>query len=146
MPSGRPRGDRQYPPHHEEDRQVCSLHRTLSAVENTAHNSQYQPTPPPHLGSAEIGRHEHGQVGTDKFVPGSRLLAGGSWRNPMTLEDITHRLVTDGIAQIGQCPHDTVVAPRAILSGHPHHEVFERLVNGGTSWSLALWGGVTLLG
>ena len=63
----------------------------------------------------------------------------------MALEDIADRLVTDRIAQVGQRTHDAVIPPRAILAGHPHHQVFDLLVNAGTPNRLVWLGGVTFL-
>src|SRR5262249_7312187 len=69
------------------------------------------------------------------------------WRggNAVTLEDIPDRLVTDGIAQVGQSTHNAIIAPGAILAGHPHHEVFDLLVHARTADSLMHLGRLTLL-
>ena len=64
----------------------------------------------------------------------------------MAFEDVAHRLVADRIAQVGQGTHDAVIAPRAILAGHAHHQGLQLLVDAGTSQRLARLGAVTLLG
>ena len=45
----------------------------------------------------------------------------------MALEDIADGLVADRIAQVAQSAHNPVIAPRAVLSGHPHHQAFDLL-------------------
>src|SRR5712691_6156543 len=81
----------------------------------------------------------------DELPPRHGLLPlRGRW-DAVVFENVPYRLVTDGIAQIDQRPHDAVVAPRAILSGHPYHQGFERLVNPRTAnWPVWL-GGVNQL-
>ena len=64
----------------------------------------------------------------------------------MALEDVAHRLVTDGVAQVGQGADDPVIAPGAILLGHAHDQGLQLLVDRGATRSLALLGAVKLLG
>src|SRR5215471_8948347 len=68
----------------------------------------------------------------DELPPRHGLLALGSRWDAMAFEDVADRLVADRIAQVGQGPHDAVIAPRAILPGHPHHHIFDLLVNART--------------
>jgi hypothetical protein len=81
----------------------------------------------------------------NELVPGHGLFAFGGRRNPMVLEDVTHRLVTDRIAQMRQRISDTILAPGATLLGHANDQGFERLVDLGASWDLALSGAIKLL-
>src|SRR4029453_592224 len=88
---------------------------------------RHQPTPCPHFGGEEVGGHEHIHMCADKLLPGRRLLTlWGRW-NAAALEDIAHRLITDRVAQMGQSAGNTVIAPGAILLGHPHDESFQLL-------------------
>jgi hypothetical protein len=57
----------------------------------------------------------------DKLPPGHGLLAFGSWRDAMALEDIADRLIAQGIAKILDGSDNTVIAPRAVLAGHPYY-------------------------
>ena len=63
----------------------------------------------------------------------------------MALEDVAHRLVTDGIAQVGQSPYNPVIAPRAVLPGHPYHKGFDLFVDAGATNRRARRRGVNLL-
>jgi hypothetical protein len=63
----------------------------------------------------------------------------------MTLEAIPHGLVTDGIAQVGQSPYNPVIAPRAVLPGHPYHKGFDLFVDAGATNRRARRRGVNLL-
>jgi hypothetical protein len=51
----------------------------------------------------------------------------------MAFQDVADRWGTDGVPEIGEGSDDPVIAPRAVLAGHAHHEIFQRLVNAGTS-------------
>jgi hypothetical protein len=64
----------------------------------------------------------------------------------MAFQNVSHRLVTDAIAQIGQGTHNAVIPPRLVLAGHAYHEGLELLSNAGTSNRRARLAGVTLLG
>src|SRR5215475_5266666 len=76
----------------------------------------------------------------DELPPSHGLLALGSRWDAMAFEDVADRLITDCIAQVAKSTHDAVIAPRAILSGHPHHKVFQLLGNAGTSDCMRLRG------
>jgi hypothetical protein len=101
--------------------------------------------PTPHFTSKEVGGSQHIQVATAKLPPGHGLPP--FWRGgyAVTLEDIPHRLVTDGIAQVGQSTHNAIIAPGAIRARHPHHEVFDLFVNARTADRLMNLGTITLL-
>jgi hypothetical protein len=107
---------------------------------------RHEPAQRPDLSGEEVGRHEDVHVRPDELLPGGRGLALWRWRNAMALEDVAHGLVTDRRAQVGQDPHDAIVAPRAIFLRQAHHQRLQLRVNRGTSWGLALLGAVTLLG
>src|SRR6266446_9832348 len=82
----------------------------------------------------------------DKLLPrGGRLALWRRW-DAMALEDVAHGLVTDRRAQVGQGPHDAIVAPRAIFLRQAHHQGLQLLGNRGSSWGLALWRAIAFLG
>ena len=56
----------------------------------------------------------------------------------MAFQDVPHRLVADTIAQIAEGAHNAVIPPRAVLSCHADHKVFQLLGNAGTSDRLTL--------
>src|SRR5919109_3461459 len=64
----------------------------------------------------------------------------------MALEDVPHSLITDFIAQMGQGPGNTIIAPRAILLGHADNQRLQRLVDLWASWSLPVLGAIKLPG
>src|SRR6266446_8985970 len=82
----------------------------------------------------------------DEFFPRRRFLALRSWCNPMAFEDVPHGLVTHGVPEVGQGPHDAIVAPGTILLRHAYHQRLQLLVDRGAPWGRALLGTVTLLG
>ena len=45
----------------------------------------------------------------------------------MALQNVPHRLITDRIAQVGESPYDAIIAPRTVLAGYPHHQIFNFL-------------------
>ena len=63
----------------------------------------------------------------------------------MALQNVTHRLVTDGQAQVSQGSDNTVVAPGAIFSRHAHHQSLQFLADRGAPWGRALLGAIKLL-
>jgi hypothetical protein len=83
---------------------------------------------------------------TDEFLPSRGCLADGGRRDTVALQDVPHGLVADTIAQVRQSADDAVIPPRAVLSGHPHHEVFDLLVDARAANGLVELGTITLLG
>jgi hypothetical protein len=51
----------------------------------------------------------------------------------VAFEHIADRLVADAIAQIGHGTGNAIIAPRAILAGHPHYHILDLLTDAGTS-------------
>src|SRR3989441_12946276 len=52
----------------------------------------------------------------------------------MALENVPHRLITDGVSQVGEGPHDPVVAPRTIFLGHADNQGLQISGNFWTAW------------
>src|SRR5712691_241143 len=107
---------------------------------------RHQPTQRPDLGGEEVGRDEDVEMRADELLPRRGGLA--LWRRgeTMTLQDVAHGLITDGVAQIGQCPHNAIVAPRTVLVRHANDQRLQLLVNGGSPWALPVFGAIKLLG
>src|SRR6266571_8486152 len=80
----------------------------------------------------------------DDLAPCHGLLALRRGWEAVTLENVAHRLIAERIAEIGQGTHDAVIAPRAVLPGHPHHQVFNLWVNAGTAGRWTGLGTITL--
>ncbi|TMQ34552.1 MAG: hypothetical protein E6K70_07020 [Planctomycetota bacterium] len=51
----------------------------------------------------------------------------------MTLEDVADRLIAHGIAEMLGGSDKAVIAPRAVLAGHPYHHILDLLGNGGAA-------------
>src|SRR5262252_2832937 len=83
---------------------------------------------------------------TDEFLPRRGGLAHGGRRDTVAFQDVPHRLVADTIAQVRQSADDAVIPPRAVLAGHPHHEVCDLLVDARAANGLVELGTITLLG
>jgi len=66
--------------------------------------------PTPYYTGKEVGGSQHIQVETDILPPGHGLLPFWRVGNAVTLENIPYRLVTDGIAQVGQSTHIAIIA------------------------------------
>jgi hypothetical protein len=66
---------------------------------------------------------------TDELPPRHGRFAFRGWWNTVPFQDVAHRLVANMIAQVRQGTHNAIIAPRTILSGHPHHEVFDLFHN-----------------
>jgi hypothetical protein len=64
----------------------------------------------------------------------------------VVLQDVPYSLITNTIAQMRQGPRDRIIAPAAIFLRHTDDQVFQRLINPGSSQRLALLGAVELLG
>jgi len=73
----------------------------------------------------EVRRQQAIEMATDELMPGGGLLPLWRWWNAMLLEDISHALVAERVSQVGQSSHNTVIAPGAVLAGHPHHQGFD---------------------
>src|SRR5262249_43361752 len=85
-------------------------------------------------------------MATDELMPGGGLPPLWRWWNAMLLEDIAHALVAERVSQVGQCSHNTVIAPGAVLAGHPHHQGFDLFGDARTANGLVELGTITLLG
>ena len=90
---------------------------------------RHEPCGGPHLRGEEICGDEDSHMRAEKLRPRGGRLALGSWRDAMALQDIAHRLVTDGVPEVGEGPHDPIVAPRAIFLRQAHHQGLQLLVN-----------------
>src|SRR5262245_44960435 len=64
----------------------------------------------------------------------------------MMLEDIPYALAAERVSQIGQGPHDAVIAPGAVLAGHPYHQIFDLFGDARTANGLGALDTITLLG
>jgi len=115
-----------------------------TAVEETEEGRHREPTPAPHLTGEEVRSQQDIEMETDELSPRHGRFALRGWWDAVPFQDVAHRLVADAIAQVGQAPHNAVIAPRTILSGHPHHEVFDLFRNARTANRLRGLGTIAL--
>ena len=114
-------------------------------VDATEERGNHEPKPTPQLTGEAVRRQQDIEVETDELVPrGGRLPLWGWW-NAMLLEDIPYALVAERVSQIGQGSHDAVIAPGAVLAGHPHHQVFDLFSDARTANGLGELNTITLL-
>ena len=82
-------------------------------------------SPGEHFHSEEVGPCQDGHVGSDEILPGSMLAPLGCRLDPVATQDVAHRLIGDGMAEIGQGSNEAVVSPTGVLPGEAHNERFQ---------------------
>jgi hypothetical protein len=125
-------------------RHIHGIDLATTAVEETEEGRDREPTPAPHLTGEEVRSQQDIEMETDELPPRHGRFALRGWWDAVTFQDVAHRLVADAIAQVGQGPHNAVIPPRTILSGHPHHEVFNLSLNARTANRLRGLGTIAL--
>jgi hypothetical protein len=66
---------------------------------------------------AKVGAGKHGQVGGNEIPPSGFLAPFGRRRDPISAKDVPHRLIRDGMAEIGQRSDNSVISPPGVPSG-----------------------------
>src|SRR5215469_1811006 len=82
-------------------------------------------SPGEHFDGEEVGTCQDSHVGSDEFLPGGILAPPGCRLDPVATQDVTHRLIGNHVAEIGQGSNDAVVSPAGILSGKTDNERFQ---------------------
>src|SRR4051812_9986419 len=90
-----------------------------------------QTSPGKHLHCEEVGTCQYGHVGSNEILPGSLLAARGRRRDPVSAKNVSHRLIGNGMAEIGQGSDNAVVSPTGVRSGETDNQ---RLHLGGHRW------------
>src|SRR5215472_8779553 len=75
------------------------------------------------------------QVRPDELLPGRRGTPLRGWRDVVPAQDITHSLVRNLIAEIGQRTHDAVISPAPVLPCQPD---YPRLHFGRDPWAAGI--------
>src|SRR5712691_293391 len=99
----------------------------------------------PRLGREEIRGYQHIQMDADELPPGHGLCALRGGRDAMALKDVTDRLIANGIAEILYGADNAVIAPRAVLAGHPYYYILDLLGNAGAASRFVRLSTLTLL-
>src|SRR5437016_10996807 len=142
MPSKRPRDDP--PPCRVQCPRARVIDGAATDVEAEKHAREHRPQPCPHRTGEEVRRPQDIEMETDELPPRHGRFAVRGWWDTVPFQDVTHRLVAKTIAQVGQGTPNAVIAPRTILSGHPHHEIFDLFRNARTASRLRGLGTIAL--
>jgi hypothetical protein len=67
-------------------------------------------SPGEHFDREEVGTCQDGHVGGDEILPGGILAPLGCRLDPVAAKDVAHRLIGNGVAEIGQGSDDAVVS------------------------------------
>ena len=113
-------------------------------VEAEEYAREHHLQPCPHRIGEEVRSQQDIEMATDELPPRHGRFALRGWGDAVTFQDVAHCLVAHTIAQVGQGTHNAVIAPRTILSGHPHHEVFDLFLNARTADRLQGLGTIAL--
>src|SRR6266853_1782192 len=99
---------------------------------------RHQPPQRPDLSGEKVRRDQHLHMRADELFPRRGGLA--LWRRgeAMALQDVAHRLVTEGVPEIGQGADNAIIPPGTILLRHAHHQVLHFLGDRGATGRLAL--------
>ncbi len=74
-------------------------------------------SPREHLHGEEVGACKDSHVGSNEILPGGLLAPLGCRRDPVSTKDVSHGLIGNGMAEIGQSSDNAVVSPTGVLSG-----------------------------
>jgi len=88
-------------------------------------------SPGEHFDSEEVGTCQDGHVGGNEIFPSGILAPLGCRSDPESAQDVSHRLIGDGMAEIGQSSDNAIVSPTGVLSGEADNQ---RLYFGRHGW------------
>ena len=91
-------------------------------------------SPSEHFNREEVGTCQDGHVGGDEILPGSILAPLRCRLDSVSSKDVAHRLIGDGVAEIGQGPDDAVVP-------QPQFSLAKRTISASTSGAMRGWPG-----
>src|SRR5436309_2858304 len=74
-------------------------------------------------------------MGSNERRPGGRALTLGCGRYSVASKNVADRLITDLIPQIGQRPHNPVIAPVTVLLGHANDQLLKSSADPGSAWT-----------
>src|SRR5438045_8676878 len=73
-------------------------------------------SPNEHFDGEEVGTCQDGHVGGNEILPGGILAPLGCRQDPVSSKNVAHRLIGNGMADIGQGSDDAVVSQAGVLS------------------------------
>ena len=79
----------------------------------------------------------------DKILPRGGLASLRRRSDAVAAQDVSHRLIGQGVPQIGDRPDDTVVSPVRVFPCHSHHQGLYLRSNSGAAGILPVFGPIT---
>src|SRR5215469_15211771 len=105
----------------------------------------HQAAPSKDLNREEVDPRQHGQMRLNEFLPRGSLAAFWRRRDAMPPQNVSHGLIRDDVAEIGQRAHDPVVAPARILPCHLHNQRLQFRLDFRPTGIAAVFGSIELL-
>ena len=101
---------------------ACDLDSASRKFHNEEHDIPNKPEWRPDLHGEEVARSKRIPVISDELVPCRLLRSFGRRLDPVALEDTSDRCLADVVTEVGQRSLDPLVAPGAVLGGHPNRK------------------------
>src|ERR1019366_976003 len=79
----------------------------------------------PDFNGKEIRGPEHLFMAADKLGPGSLALSFRGNSQAVPAQDISHRLIAELMAQVGQCTDDAIITPSRVFIGQLYDQLFK---------------------
>jgi len=105
-----------------------------------------QSAPGEHLNCEEIAPSQHVHVSSEEILPGRDLASLWSGSDAVSMQHVLHRLIRQGMPQVGECTDDPVISPAGVFPRHPHHQGFDFRGDGRAAGILSVFGAIELLG
>src|SRR5450830_179240 len=99
------------------------VHLAALEMDEKQHVVGHQSSQREDLHREKVGPRQHRQVSPNECRPGGRVLALRRGRQTVTAQNIADRLIRYLMPQIGQRPHDPIIAPGPILLGHANNQL-----------------------
>lgn len=99
---------------------------TFGSDEVSSRDKVTRPQKCQHLDRKEIRTGQDCHVRPDEVFPVNRLFSLRSGRNGVPLQNVTHRLIRDPVAEISQRSYNPIIAPTGILFRHPDDKILQR--------------------
>ena len=109
------------------NRDPADVHPAALEMDEKQHVVGHQSAQREHLRGEEVRPDQQRQVDADECRPGCRALALRCRRQSVAVQDIADRLIADLVPQIGQRPHNPVIAPVTVLPRHANDQLLKFL-------------------
>src|SRR5579863_3178984 len=89
-------------------RDSCDMNLPTADPNEKMHIKSDESVKGPHLGGEEICPKQKISVSSNELFPGRCLFPLGSRSQPISLQNISHRVIADPVSEINQGPNDSV--------------------------------------